>query len=379
MKSKFDASLVRFLLEQAQEAVNSLNENIGDIIRVSDLLIGTLNDDRNCKIFLCGNGGSAADAQHMAAELVGRFSAERRALPAIALTTDTSAVTAIANDFGYETVFERQIEALGRAGDSLIVFSTSGRSRNVIRAAQAANARGMTVISLVGSGAMDAILRKMSTAVIQVRSSDTPRIQECHTLIAHIICHLIDEDFRHKKSLKVDPPVDAVPTVGKKVMCLEEAVKWRLDQRAARREVAFVNGTFDILHAGHIELLRQARRDGRAVIVGINSDESTRMNKGPLRPIMSCQDRIRCLEDLSTVDVIIPFDEKDPRKILTGLVPDVIIKGSDYAPPSSKKILEQQLVEYYGGTFEFVERQPEHASSKIISAIGRAFIEAVEE
>ncbi|BCD62724.1 D-sedoheptulose 7-phosphate isomerase [Nitratiruptor sp. YY08-26] len=145
------------------------------------------------KIMLCGNGGSAADAQHIAAELVGRFKKERRGLPAIALTTDTSALTAIGNDYGYAQVFARQVEALGKRGDVLIAISTSGESENVLRAVEVARAQECKVIGLLGKDG--GRIKDLCDVSIVVPVHDTPRIQEMHILIGHILCALIDESF----------------------------------------------------------------------------------------------------------------------------------------------------------------------------------------
>ena len=142
------------------------------------------------KLLLCGNGGSAADSQHIAAELTGRFRDTRAALPAISLTTDTSALTAIANDFGYEQVFARQLEALGRAGDVLLAISTSGRSPNVLAAARAAKARDIVVIALTGPNA-DA-LGALAEQTITVPGATTDRIQELHITVGHVLCDLIE-------------------------------------------------------------------------------------------------------------------------------------------------------------------------------------------
>ncbi|MGC8731555.1 MAG: D-sedoheptulose 7-phosphate isomerase [Halothiobacillaceae bacterium] len=146
------------------------------------------------KLLLCGNGGSAADAQHIAAELVGRFAHTRRGLPAIALTTDSSALTSIGNDFGFDHVFARQVEALAREGDILIGISTSGNSRNVIEAVKVARKLGVTTIGLLGGSG--GVLKELVDHVLIVPSHDTPRIQECHILIGHIWCAMIDEAFR---------------------------------------------------------------------------------------------------------------------------------------------------------------------------------------
>ena len=145
------------------------------------------------KILLCGNGGSAADAQHIAAELTGRYKTERGALAGIALTTDTSALTAIGNDYGYEFVFSRQLEALGREGDLLIAISTSGNSGNVVKALELARKIGIKTIGL--SGRTGGAMNELCELNLVVPSNDTPRIQEMHIMIGHIICQAIDDAF----------------------------------------------------------------------------------------------------------------------------------------------------------------------------------------
>ncbi len=145
------------------------------------------------KVLLCGNGGSAADAQHIAAELIGRFIDDRRSLPAVALTTDTSALTAIANDYGYEQVFSRQVEGLAVPGDVLIAISTSGNSSNVNRAAVSARERQCQVIGL--SGKSGGPLAALCDTVLVVPSDITARIQECHILVGHILCDLIEQSL----------------------------------------------------------------------------------------------------------------------------------------------------------------------------------------
>lgn len=142
------------------------------------------------KLITFGNGGSAADAQHFAAELIGRYRLERRALPAIALTTDTSALTAIANDYGFERVFSRQLEAMGELGDAVVAFSTSGESANVLQALECARGRGMRTIGL--SGKTGGKMRALVDVCVCVPSDSTPRIQEAHTLISHIICGAVE-------------------------------------------------------------------------------------------------------------------------------------------------------------------------------------------
>lgn len=145
---------------------------------------------RSNKILFAGNGGSAADAQHWAAELVSRFNYDRPGLPGIALTTDTSALTAIGNDYGYERVFARQLEALGRKGDVLFAISTSGNSKNILAAIETAHAMGIDVIGFTGrkGGAM----ADRCTVCLRMPSDETPKIQEGHELLGHMICGLIE-------------------------------------------------------------------------------------------------------------------------------------------------------------------------------------------
>ncbi|MBS0358378.1 MAG: phosphoheptose isomerase [Proteobacteria bacterium] len=145
------------------------------------------------KILSCGNGGSAGDAQHFSAEMLNRFEIERPSLPAIALSTDTSTITSIANDYSYKEIFSKQINALGQAGDVLLAISTSGNSENVLHAIEAAHQRGMVVIALTGrDGGKIADLLELDDIEIRVPSPITSRIQETHLLIIHCLCDLID-------------------------------------------------------------------------------------------------------------------------------------------------------------------------------------------
>lgn len=143
------------------------------------------------KVLACGNGGSAADAQHFVAELVGRMSRERQPLPAISLTTDPSVVTALSNDYGYEHVFARQVEGLGQPGDTLLAISTSGRSPNVLRAIESARQCGLRTIALAGENG-DLLVGKCEIC-IQIPSHDTQRVQELHTAVLHAICDYVEE------------------------------------------------------------------------------------------------------------------------------------------------------------------------------------------
>lgn len=148
---------------------------------------------KNNKLLICGNGGSAADAQHLAAEFTGRYEMERRPLPAIALTTDTSALTAIGNDYSFDVIFSKQVEALGNQGDVLYAISTSGNSANVIKAIEVAKSRGMKIVALVGKdGGKIAKILDNEDVCVCVEVNRTARIQEVHLLALHSICEIVD-------------------------------------------------------------------------------------------------------------------------------------------------------------------------------------------
>jgi D-sedoheptulose 7-phosphate isomerase len=175
-------------LEDHRTLFERLTELAAPIEKSAKLIAATLEGGH--KLLICGNGGSAADSQHIAAELTGRFVGDRRPLAAIALTTDTSAITSIANDFGFEEVFARQIAAVGRPGDCLLAISTSGNSRNVIRAAEAARNGGMLTIGLLGRDGGK--LRGLCDPAIVVPSETTARVQEAHIFLGHVICAMVE-------------------------------------------------------------------------------------------------------------------------------------------------------------------------------------------
>jgi phosphoheptose isomerase len=299
------------------------------------------------KVLLCGNGGSAADAQHIAAELVGRFVVERRPLAAIALTTDTSALTAIANDYGFEHVFSRQVEGLGAAGDVLVAITTSGTSKNVVAAVAAARARGMKVIGL--TGVRGAAFVASCDAGIAVPSANTARIQELHITIGHLLCEAVDEAFATApRASNGHAPVAATHD---KLFALPELVAWREARRARKQTVVWTNGVFDVLHVGHLQSLREAKKFGDVLIVGVNGDASVRANKGPSRPIYPSAERVELLAALELVDAILVFDDATPERVLAEVKPDIHVKGADYA---DKPIPERATVEAYGGRVELV-------------------------
>ena len=189
MAGAVQAEIRRLFAESARTRDVFLEENADALARAVDLVAEALGAER--KLLLFGNGGSAADAQHIAAEFVGRFARERRALPAIALTTDTSALTAIANDYGYEHVFARQMRALGAAGDVALAISTSGKSPNVLRAVEACRERGVRTIGLTG-GDGGPLATMVDVSLRVSASTHSARIQETHILVGHVICELVD-------------------------------------------------------------------------------------------------------------------------------------------------------------------------------------------
>ncbi|SFV59058.1 Phosphoheptose isomerase [hydrothermal vent metagenome] len=174
--------------KQAIYENEALLEKIEDVARRCVALYKT-----DKKTILAGNGGSAADAQHIAAELVGRYGFDRPSIPSLALTTDTSNLTAIGNDYGYDQVFSRQLEGMGQAGDIFFGISTSGNSLNIIKAFESAKKKGITTVALVGRDGGE--MAKMADVALVVPSDSTPRIQESHILIGHIICDIIEKEI----------------------------------------------------------------------------------------------------------------------------------------------------------------------------------------
>ena len=184
------AALVAGTLKQSAAAHERMAANVAPIVAVAAAITAALKAGGT--VFTFGNGGSAADAHHIAAELVGRYEKERKAWPSLALTTDTSALTAIGNDYGFDRVFARQIEGLGRQGDVAIGISTSGNSPNVLRALEAANDRGLITVALTGRGGQAGTI---ATHHVAVQEDRTARVQEVHATVLHVICELVEKDL----------------------------------------------------------------------------------------------------------------------------------------------------------------------------------------
>ena len=188
--------LINKHIQEHNDVLNSISQLDESIEKVANIFLSCL--ERGGTIFWCGNGGSASDSQHLAGELVGRFVDERKPLKSIALTADSAVMTCIVNDYGYEHIFSRQIEALGVKGDVLVGISTSGNSENVIHAFEIAKQHGITTIGLLGKGGGKCA--SVTNQSIIVPSQSTARIQEMHILIGHILCDLIEEGLNLKVS-----------------------------------------------------------------------------------------------------------------------------------------------------------------------------------
>jgi D-sedoheptulose 7-phosphate isomerase len=183
------------IFEKSVDVIHKSKSIAKDIHSIVNMIIETIENEN--KIIIFGNGGSAADAQHMSAEFVGRYLIERESLPAIAITTDTSALTGIGNDYGFEQIFARQCEALVDNGDLIIAISTSGKSPNIIEGIKTCKKKKAKIIVLTGKNGNR--LRRFSDIILQVPSKETPRIQEAHRTIIHIICEIVEKYFQNKK------------------------------------------------------------------------------------------------------------------------------------------------------------------------------------
>ena len=194
----FTGEIKRQIEESIAVKEKVIQENVDIINQVAELIINAFQNDK--KVMWCGNGGSAADAQHLACELVSKFYLNRKALRSIALTTNTSILTAVSNDFTFDDVFKRQVEALGGKGDVLIGITTSGTSTNIINAFKTANEKGITTVSLTGEF-IDALV-DISDYMISIPSDITPHIQESHIMVGHIICYLVENTLFGDKTWK---------------------------------------------------------------------------------------------------------------------------------------------------------------------------------
>lgn len=364
---------------QCRQVAERLQEVIRTTERLVDCQVESIKDlceavisvlARGHKLLLFGNGGSAATAQHLAAEFVGRFRRERRPWPALALTTDTSAVTAIANDYSFDMVFARQIRALGCRGDAAMAISTSGGSPNVLNGIEIATEIGITTIALTGGDGGP--LAKSVDIPIIVPSVDTPRIQECHLAIGHIVCDAVElalsGDTPNGAHFPVSRCRPIIATAGK-LMEWPELLRLREEWRCEGKRVVWTNGCFDLLHAGHLHSLFAAREFGDVLVVGLNGDESVRRLKGHARPIVPAAERAELVAALECVDAVTIFEALTPEVALGRLKPDVHCKGAEYAAGDVNVVPEAQVVAAYGGQVAFLPMLANHSTTEIIERI----------
>ncbi len=325
-----------------------------DILSAADQLVRTF---RACgKIVTIGNGGSAAQAQHLAAECLGRYSENRNGLRAIALSADSAAVTGISNDFGFEQVFARQVEALGNEADTLVAFSTSGNSPNIIRSVRAAKNRGMATILMTGAKPHADIVAA-TDIVISTPAQSTGLIQECHLAIVHVLVEMVE-----LKMFGID-----LPYVAPRIATIQDLLPLREAWRNCDLPLVWTNGCFDLLHAGHVKSLAEAKSLGGILVVGVNSDESVRRLKGAGRPIYALKHRQEILASLSAVDHVVTLDDDDPRTALATLQPDIHFKGGDYRDTSS--MIEKPTIDEIGARIVLGQYWNECATSRTIDTI----------
>ncbi len=309
--------------------------------------------DRDGRAYVVGNGGSAADAQHFAAEFTGRFYRARRPLPVLALSADTSVLTGISNDFGFDSVFARQVEAFGRQGDVLFAISTSGNSPNMVEAARIARKKGVFVIGMTGQRAAE--LDMHCDLVLKAPSVVTARIQECQMTLLHIICDLTARILLGPHAHRTAGQTTVPP----------ELLAIRQEWRRQGLKVVSTNGCFDVLHAGHLDSLSRAAALGDVLVVLVNSDESVRRAKGINRPVNPQHARVALLRALNPVDYVCVFDQDDPVTALAELQPDVHCKGAEYGP----ELLEREVVERFGGRVELLPRTIDISTTQILDRL----------
>lgn len=347
MKKYFADDLQAMRITAFSATFSDLEENFN---RAVTTMIEALRAGK--RILVCGNGGSAADAEHMAGELVGRFGFDRDSLPCVSLCTPSATFTAIANDYGYDQVFKRQVQGLGAPGDVLVGISTSGNSGNIVEACTEAKNTGIHTIVLTGS--KDSKLSQIADITLRSPSTHTPRIQEIHGMLLHSMCRAIEEEiFAEKRKVTALPGKKIIE--GSEIAVLAEAIKGY--------KSVFTNGCFDILHPGHVYVLNESRRAGELLIVGLNSDDSIKRLKGPSRPYHGFADRAMVLAALESVDYVIGFDEDTPENLIKTLTPKVLIKGGDY---SAETIVGADWVTQNGGSVKVVPLLEGHSTTGIL-------------
>lgn len=353
------AQVVERYMRRTSTSMHRLPMMTGPVAAAADLICDALADGGT--VLACGNGGSAATAQHFVAEILCRFENDRDALPAISLSSDPSVVTAISNDLGFENLFARQVEGFARSGDVLVAFTTSGTSANVVNALATARARGVKTVAVVGGGEQKAV--KGADLVVATPVSATPLVQEFHEVVIHALCTAVEVRLFGGR----------VPGLGsvESVVGLDGLATLAGAWSQAGLTVVSTNGVFDILHAGHVRFLREARSLGDVLVVGLNDDDSVRRLKGPERPINIDIERAEVLASLDPVDAVCIFGEDTPEAFLEVVRPNIHVKGSDYAPPGGRKMPETKVVEANGGSVAFIELTPERSTTRIVKRLSK--------
>lgn len=336
-------SLAATELSRQSEAIAAAGQVLGASLRSGN------------KVLVAGNGGSAACAQHFAAEFTGKLALDRPPLPALSLTVDTSALTAIANDWSYEEVFSRQVTAHGKPGDVFVGISTSGTSRNVRRAVEAAIEAGLTTIVLTGPRN-----RLGGDYVITASVRETARIQEIHDLVLHELAQISERVVFD--DLGDDASADRFPFE----IAAEDLIAFRAWCTESGQQMVTTNGVFDLLHEGHLSSLAQARSHGDQLVVLVNSDASVRRLKGDSRPIYPEQQRIRDLRRAGLVDHVVLMPQDSPVELLGLLTPDVHCKGEEYA---ERPLPERAVVEAAGGRIELLRLEPGLSTTSVVERI----------
>ncbi|HNW36945.1 MAG TPA: D-glycero-beta-D-manno-heptose 1-phosphate adenylyltransferase, partial [Candidatus Ozemobacteraceae bacterium] len=343
-------------LAALRRTLGSVSDGLGDRFGQAAMLLCT-SLSTGGQVLVCGNGGSASDAEHMVGELTGRFLYDRPPLAGIALTCGSAAITAIGNDYGYEEIFRRQVLALGRRGDILVAISTSGNSKNAVKAADAAHERDMRVIAITGPA--DSALSAIADVTLRAPSPETPRIQEVHAALIHSLCRIVEATLFPEKAKPAMP--------AGRILSGTEIDRLAKATAAAKLRMVFTNGCFDILHPGHVALLQSSRAEGDLLVVGLNTDDSVHRLKGPSRPFHPFHDRASVLSALACVDYVIGFEEDTPLELITRIVPSILVKGGDYTRDT---IVGADVVEAAGGRVVVYPLVEGHSTTRILNSHG---------
>jgi len=329
-------------------ATNQANGN-ETVQEIAELIYRALQSGNT--IYMAGNGGSASESSHFTAELVGRFlPGDRKALRAISLNSDTTVITAIGNDFGFDKIYSRQIEALGKKDDVVICLSTSGTSPNIVELIDASHKIGIKTVLL--TGALNKTNLPLCDIVFKVNTETTALVQEVHLSIIHMICSHLEELYKINRTKKEV----------KKIIELRNLEI----QENKRPDIVWVNGCFDVLHRGHISFLREAASLGNELWVGLNSDKSIKQLKGPHRPIQQQLERAETLALLPWVSRIIIFDETSPSQAIYKIRPQIIVKSKEYI---SVQIPEESAINSLNIEVVYLDKIDGISTSNLVSQI----------